>query len=423
MTEPTPAVPEHTEPTSDTPTVPAQRTDEAGATHAFDPWSREADTVGVSAADVAAAYPQTAAFPQQTAYQPGLETAPVAAPAKRRRTPIVLAIAAVLVVLVGAGAYAGVRYYTGAGIEEPESAMPASVTAFARIDVNPGLRDKLAFNSLVKKFPTNGASTEDLITKAETNISTSAGLNYATDVKPWFGGQAGVAEWTNASGDPVALLAFSSTDDAKAKTALAKVATKLGGSFGYVVKGGYALIAGADSGAQADATAAADAATSQSLAGSATYRSAVSHIGGHNLVIAYVDLSKVGSLLSKGIVGLAPGGLDTKSLGLPGAASSALNAIAGGDGPAANPLGGAATGALAKLTGTVIVGGAVIGDGLEIHAHVQGLSGGEGGTSTNVRPTMDSMPSSTTFGLALDGVDPNSATGKKLAPLLGGMAG
>ena len=71
----------------------------------------------------------------------------------------------------------------------------------------------------------------------------------------------------------------------------------------------------------------------------------------------------------------------------------------------------------------MIVGGAVVSDGLEIHAHVQGLSGSDSGTSTNVRPTMDSMPSSTTIGLALDGVDPNSAAGKKLATLLGAVAG
>jgi hypothetical protein len=428
VTDPTPAVPEHTDPTSASDqTVPAQRAE----TQAFDPWSREAATVGVSASDVAAAFPQqTDAFPQagaeaptaaySTGLPPAYETAPVKP--KRRRTPIVLAIAAVLVILVGAGAYAGVRYYTGGGISEPESAMPATVTAFARIDLNPGLRDKLSFNSLVKKFPSNGKSSSDLVTSWETKVAKAAGLNYDTDVKPWFGGQAGVAEWTNASGGPVALLAFASKDDAQAKAALAKVAAKQGGSFGYVVRNGYALIAGADSGAQADATAASNAASSASLAGSATYKSTVSHLSGHNLFIAYVNLAKLGSVLGKAMGSLGSLG---SMLPLPGAAGSALNSITGDDGltgltGAGNPM-SAVSGALAKLSGTIAVGGSVAGDGVEIRVHAQSLPGDTSGKSTNVRSTMDAMPASTTVGLAVDGVDPASASGKKIAGQLDGL--
>ena len=98
---------------------------------------------------------------------------------------------------------------------EPESAVPASVVAFARIDVNPGLRDKLDFDSLVKKFPTNGKSTTDVVTSVEKSAATSAGLDYTTDVKPWFAGQAGVAAWPDAAGKPVVLLVFASKDDAR----------------------------------------------------------------------------------------------------------------------------------------------------------------------------------------------------------------
>jgi len=64
----------------------------------------------------------------------------------------------VLVLLIGVGAYAGVRVWTGSGTTQPESAMPAGVTAFARIDVNPGLGQKLNVDGLVKKFPTGGKS-------------------------------------------------------------------------------------------------------------------------------------------------------------------------------------------------------------------------------------------------------------------------
>src|SRR4051794_16231952 len=188
--------------------------------------------------------------------QPGVAEAP----RKRRRRGVFIAASTAAVVLIGAGAYAGVRAWTGSGNTEPESVMPATASAFARIDLNPGVRDKLSFDNLVKKFPTNGKSTTDVLTEIETNAATSAGLDYTTDVKPWFDGRIGVAAWADAKGTPVGLLTLASKDDAKAKVTLAKVQTAKGGAakFGFVLKGGYALIALADSGAQADATAAAN---------------------------------------------------------------------------------------------------------------------------------------------------------------------
>ena len=214
--------------------------------------------------------PQTTAAPSDALPTAAFEGAPateVVAKPRRRRTTLVLAIVAVVVVLLGAGAYAGARYWTGAGITEPESAVPASVVAFARIDVNPGVRDKLDFQSLIEKFPTHGKSAADVVTSVEKSVASSAKLDYTTDVKPWFAGQAGVAEWVDSAGKPVMLLAFASKDDAAAKKALAKVQAKqTAGQFGFVVSGGYALIAGADGNAQADATAASAAAAKHNLA-------------------------------------------------------------------------------------------------------------------------------------------------------------
>ncbi len=151
VTEPTPATPEQSatpQTQSETPeqseaTVPAPRAESEATVptdgKTADPWSREAETVPVTAetpvAVPADALP-TAAFQGAPATE-GFVDAPVAKP-RRRRTTLVLAIVAVVVVLLGAGAYAGARYWTGAGITEPESAVPASVVLFARIDVNPG---------------------------------------------------------------------------------------------------------------------------------------------------------------------------------------------------------------------------------------------------------------------------------------------
>ena len=436
MTDPTPATPEQSEPTMPAgpavPAMPAQRTEfeplsaNADATvanpaHAHDPWSREAETVAVPASGEAPGAPGAplemgTQVEMGTYAMSGLPGGEVAgAPVKRRhRTRLVLILSAVLIVLVGAGAFAAAKYI-GYGIVEPETAVPASVSAFMRIDLSPGLRDELAFNSLVKKFPRDGKSTQDLVTTVEKKASTSAGLSYDTDVKPWFGGRAGIAEWTNAAGKPVALIVLASKNDGAAKTALAKVQKREGEDFGFVLSNGYAIIAGEDTGAQADAVAAAAAAKSHNLADSASYKSALSHISGHNLVIGYADLGSLSKLMSTelqseggaGLTGLAPdnGSIDPLLSMFGGSGSQSLS------------------GSLSKLTGTIIVGGSVVSDGVEVHAHTQDLGTAAGSTaSTNVRSTLDAMPDTTTFGFATDGLDPNSATVKQLMQTLGSSA-
>ena len=164
--------------------------------------------------------------------------------------------------------------------------MPASVSAFVRVDFNPGYGDKLTVNGLVKKFPTHGKSATDLVTKLETNIAKDAGLDYTTDVKPWFAGRAGVGLWTDGRGKPVALIALASTDDAKAEATLTKLrATKGADSFGFAMEKGYALIAGSDGDMQATAAAAVAAAKTATLADNATFKSAVAHVGDGNLLV------------------------------------------------------------------------------------------------------------------------------------------
>jgi hypothetical protein len=429
VTEPTPASPEHVEPTvTDGLTVPAMPVQRTGS-ESHDLWSREAQTVGETQSfDPASTIEVATALGTADGALSDVDSAAAEGrPKRRRRTPIILSVSAVLVLLAGYGAYAGARLWTGAGIREPENAVPASVSVFFRVDLKPGYRDQLAFDKLVKKFPT-GKSTQDLLTGTETKVAKSAGLNFDTDVKPWFAGQAGVAEWTNAGGQPVLVLAFASSDDAKAKAALAKVKAKEanGDDFGYVVSNGYAIITGESSGAQADATAVASEATAHSLAGSAKYKSALSHVSGNNLVIGYVDVSKFAQMLVPQLQGLMSGGLGGVN---PLGGSDPL----GGD----NPLGGGTmlpglmglsagsmTDALAKLTGTIVVGASVVGDGVEIREHADGLSSGTGtAAGTNVVSTMKAMPGNTIAGVALDGADPNGAAAKSLTQQLGSLSG
>jgi hypothetical protein len=376
-----------------------------------DPWNTTAETVSMHSGGV----PAQPAPADGTLIEFGptdAATAP-AAPRKRRRG-LVLAATTAAVVLVGAGAYAGVRAWTGAGNTEPESVTPASVTAFARVDLNPGVRDKLAFDKLVKKFPTNGKSATDVLTAFETKVAESAGLDYDTDVKPWFDGRVGFGFWTDKSGQQVGIITLASKDDSKAKATLAKVQQKQGTAhLGYTLRGGYALLTVADTDAQADATAAAAEAAAHPLSGNAAYRAATGQIGDDNLLVAYVDLHGIAKLAS----GALGGGMtaDPPPLGtLPGGPSLGMFGLG-------NP-----SAALDKLNGTVAIGGRIVDDGLEIQAHsdVTGLATPGATTArTSVRPALDALPGNSIVALATTGADPNSPALAQLQPMLSGILG
>jgi len=210
-----------------------------------------------------------------------------------------------------------------------------------------------------------------------------------------------VGAWADAKGNPVGLLALASKDDAKAKDALAKVQSAKGGAdkFGFVLKGGYALIALGDADAQADATAAANEAAAHNLADDGDFRDATGKTGDHNLLVAYLDLHGVGQLMSKALSG------------------GALGALGPQFGGATGLLGGA-TDQLDKLTGSYAIGGRITDDGIEIQGHAQGLEAQTTFGRTNVRPALDAMPAGSIVALATAGLDPASDTAKQFGPML-----
>ncbi|HZD99900.1 MAG TPA: DUF3352 domain-containing protein [Micromonosporaceae bacterium] len=397
---------EQTPPTSGTP-EPARAPEPIPSPWAAPPADANDSTYAPNVSDMTVS---TADLSTTPAYQPGVNGqsmidfggAEPPAPRPGRRRAIVLSASTALLLLVGVGAYAGVRAWTGSGAVEPESAMPASVSAFVRVDFNPGYGDKLTVNSLVKKFPTHGKSTTDLVTKLETNVAKEAGLDYTTDVKPWFAGRAGVGMWTDGRGKPVALIALASTDDAKAEATLTKLRRAKGAdSFGFAMEKGYALIAGSDGDMQATATAAAAAAKTATLADNATFKSAVAHVGDGNLLVAYADLGKVSTLIKSATTSAIDesGGSPLGALGMPGLG------MAGGSSP---------------LTGIAAVGGKVTGDGIEVRAHLEGVK--TASSPVKVMSTLSAQPSATIVGMSTVGLDPASDAAKQLSSTLGMLA-
>jgi Protein of unknown function (DUF3352) len=350
-------------------------------------------------------------------------------PRHKRRLTIVAAVSALLVAGVGVGAYAGVRAWTGSGINEPETAVPASTAAFLRVDLKPGYRDQIAFDGLAKKFPSDTKSTSALVTDMERRMLKGTDLDFDKDVAPWFGQRAGVGAYAVDADHVVGLVALASTDDAKAKQVLAREQSRNGTkAFGYVVRNGYALLAVGSPSAdlQAAATQAANQTAQHDLADDASFKSTVSHLDGHNLLLGYANLAKLGPMLSAAMhsamstMPLDPGSLkgDPSDGGKPGAGLSGLSGLTGTLG-GVNPLMGAS---LLKATGTVALGASVVDNGVEIRVHTQGMPA----TTTHAvdaLPVLNAMPSSAVVAAAFNGLDKNGDTVKQLNSVLSGSAG
>lgn len=172
--------------------------------------------------------------------------------------------AAVLIAggVVGAYAYSAL---SGGGAQ-PESVLPSTTIAFAKVDLDPAANQKIAVYRLSKKFPgtsgiiPNSDSVKDSVLNSILGDA-SIGLDYNRDIKPWLGDRAATAAVPDSSSDngvdAVAVLA--DKDDSKMRTALNKyIATNPDSPIGYVTDHGYVLI----SDTQAHAQAAVDAANS-----------------------------------------------------------------------------------------------------------------------------------------------------------------
>ena len=101
-------------------------------------------------------------YPAQPAWTPQpFDPAMLQPLRRRRRAPLVISVLVVLGLLLSGGAFAAASAWYGWGAVEPETAVPADVTAFARIDLDPGYGQQLKFARLLSKF--NKGNAEDAL--------------------------------------------------------------------------------------------------------------------------------------------------------------------------------------------------------------------------------------------------------------------
>lgn len=291
---------------------------------AYDPWRSEPPTTG---------------FPPPGAPQPyGTQPYPVVYPAagdvligpggpetpkRRRRAPIIISVAAVVALLLGGTAVAAAYVWFGWGTTQPEEVLPGSSIAFARLDLSPGLGQKMKIDNLAKKFPLPSKSNRDFVDQFKEEMFTALDLQpltYEADVKPWFADRVGIAAWPKdgSSRSACVLFALASKDDDKARAAFTKVRERLGADeFGFAFNEGYVILAGCpESDSQGAADAAVASAKSESLAAHDAFANALSELPGGQTVVLWADLARmaefIGDIDPEAETVFAPGGTELK---------------------------------------------------------------------------------------------------------------
>jgi hypothetical protein len=177
------------------------------------------------------------------------ESTQIIAPPGPRRTGRLVVIAvtsAVALVAVAGGAFAAYTTLSGGGAQ-PHDVVPASVEAYARLDVDPSASQKIALLKLIRKFPDAAKSIG--IKNADQDVrklvfdelvpDTCPDVDYKADVKPWLGERIGVGVQVK---DETAIVAVQVTDEKKARAGIKSLFKCAGEKYGIAFLDGYALL-------------------------------------------------------------------------------------------------------------------------------------------------------------------------------------
>lgn len=247
----------------------------------------------------------------------------VQAPRRRRRSSVIAGIATVAVLAAGIGGYAAFSAFDGSG-PQPEEVLPASTIAFVKVDLDPSAGQKLALYKLLQKFPeTSQLQSTDkdfadwLVRRLVESDSTSSGIDFGKDIKPWLGKRFAVAgvPGPSAKEPVVGLVVLQETDEKAATASLEKIRkTKGGPTLDYTFQNGYVVIS---PGSATAAHSAVKAAQTSSLATDERFRSDVASLQSDQVVTAWADAGAIGRLVkqqAKSLGGI-PGGIPGAQLG------------------------------------------------------------------------------------------------------------
>jgi hypothetical protein len=214
-------------------------------------------------------------------------------------------LAVVALVLAGAGVKRLVDVASGSGVA-PATEVPAGAFAYAQVDLDPSLGQKLALLKLsraIPNSPTKGVGVRDLRDTVLRQLVRDTPLSYDDDIKPWLGDSIGVAAFADASGTPQGLVVAAVSDKGSATTSLRRLAAATHAA--YAFRGGFALVA-----RSADALSAAQAALAKgALSGEARFKADVASLPGGEVVLGWADTDAMRAAVRNSTVACAPAGL------------------------------------------------------------------------------------------------------------------
>lgn len=258
--------------------------------------------------------------------EPLYDGSPVASPPRRRTGVVVGSAALALTLMVGVGVYAAGRISDSGA--EPETVLPGSTFAMVKVDLQPGGSQRAAIRDFARRFPAAKIGDVDDLREALVKpVLDSAGLDYATDVKPWLGRRAAVAGFPGPDGKPQVVAALQVTNVQKAKAALAKSKDGV-----FVAEQGDFLLVALD---QSTLDLARAATAEESLAEAADFSSDLRALTGDQVAVAWMDNRRAITAMVAGFGMIEPDGgnprhlddyIDTLDSAAPGRVTIGLHA-------------------------------------------------------------------------------------------------
>lgn len=234
---------------------------------------------------------------------------------RRAGRGLVLAVAAGLVLTLLGGVTAAANAVLSGGGPQPESYAPASAFAFAKLDLDPAARQKLAVLQLSRRFPSSPTRTgtgdvRDQLLRPVFRDSDPP-VDYDRDVKPWLGKRVGIAGFLDSAGKPqvVGILAYTDKDAARRGMDRLIAADRPGHRSGYSLQDGFAVLGDT----QPTVDAAVAAAAKRSLADVRSYRDDIGSLTGDQVATGWIDVRRSVAAARVPLSGGTPGG----SSGLP----------------------------------------------------------------------------------------------------------
>ncbi len=215
-------------------------------------------------------------------------------PAGGRNTKalVVAAIAVVVVLALAGGAFAVIKKLDGGG-PQPHDVLPASVIAYARVDVDPSASQKIALFKLIRKFPE--AADQIGIKSADQDVrkllvdgalnEAGCDLTYDKDVKAWLGSRIGVA----LDKEQTPLVAIQVSNEKKARTGIKALFACGDEKASVAFLDGYAIVAET----QKQADAAVKAAKTKPLADNKAFAKDLDDLGEQGVASAWADTKKI----------------------------------------------------------------------------------------------------------------------------------